>query len=135
MTVCKILTFLLLLLVTSESFSLTIQTSGHSDKEYTIKHNTIESPSHASFMEKHSALLDVPPVAEIFLTKGDTEDTVPLNASTSGEIVVTEEMLHNGRQYNHVVLACNASYPVEWVYENGDGVSSNNIYYFFTLQL
>lgn len=91
------------------------------DKEFTIRHNTIVAQPH--FMEKYGSLFESPPVAEIFVTRGDTEDTYPLHPDGSGDIIITEEMLHNGTQYNHVVLACNSSYPVEWAYENGDGVS------------
>ncbi|ODM88223.1 Macrophage colony-stimulating factor 1 receptor, partial [Orchesella cincta] len=92
-----------------------------SDKDFTINLNTIENSNDVRFVDKYSSMFQVPPVAEIFLTKGDTEDTIPLNATNTGEIVIDEKMLHNGTQYNHVVLACNSSYPVEWVYENGDG--------------
>lgn len=93
-----------------------------SDKEFTIKHNSIGGSYHSHFMTKYASMFELPPTAEIFLTKGDTEDTVPLYPDNNGDITITDEMLHNGTQYNHVVIACNSSYPVEWVYENGDGV-------------
>lgn len=119
--------FLLLLSVLVGNSKSEVEDSSRSlEKEYTIQHNTIYTPEHAKFMEKYSSLLESPPVAEIFLTKGDTEETVSLNPDDSGDIVITEDMLHNGTQYNHVVLACNSSYPVEWVYEGGDGVSCRN---------
>jgi hypothetical protein len=70
------------------------------------------------FLDQHK-----PPVAEVFITRGNTEETIPLSegSGTSRDILVTEEMVRNGSEFNHLVLLCNASYPVEWIYE-GVGV-------------
>lgn len=67
-----------------------------------------------------------PPSAEVFLTKGNTEETETialgmssLSSSSGGrvsDILITPAMVRNGSQFNHVVLLCNASYPVEWIY-------------------
>jgi hypothetical protein len=72
------------------------------------------------------------PSAEVFLTRGNTEETIPLGLSGGAyirDIIISKQMVRNGSEFNHVVLLCNSSYPIEWLYE-GVGVS---FYLFFII--
>lgn len=55
----------------------------------------------------------------MYQIKGDTKNTNLVTPDSNDDIVITNDMIHfNVSQYNQLVLACNTSYPAEWMYEN-----------------
>jgi len=69
------------------------------------------------------------PAAEVFITPGDSETTILLSDGRKKELIITPEMIVKNSKYSLVVLLCNASYPIEWIYR-GHGVTELNHRFF-----
>lgn len=64
---------------------------------------------------------DLPKVQAIWTTPDSTDKVISGNLSESRNLILEEPLIPNDRN-GFVVLECNASYPLDWIY-NGEGVS------------
>jgi len=64
------------------------------------------------------------PFAEVYLAT-ESENLTLLSKDTNSEILILPEFIRSNKtkQFQNVVLVCNAAYPIEWMY-SGDGVGS-----------
>ncbi|CAG7731527.1 unnamed protein product, partial [Allacma fusca] len=75
------------------------------------------------------------PITELFITNNTLNGSLRLITNVSDtEVVFSEDLILNDKFYNQIVIFCNASYPVEWIYE-GDGAPRLHTGQFRTYQV
>lgn len=66
---------------------------------------------------------DLPKVKAVWTTPNSSlEKIISGNLSESRNLILEDPLIPNGGQGGFVVLECNASFPVDWVYTFGEGV-------------
>ena len=66
------------------------------------------------------------PVAEVYLAS-ENENLTLLSKDGNSEILISQEMLRNSKEFQNVILVCNAYFPIQWIYQ-GDGVKIFKIF-------